>query len=113
MFTIDFEPVGRRGEFSGDQSLMDCARQLSVDLVSICGGIGSCDRCKVQVIAGKVSEPKLEEEAELSASDLEQGYRLACQTYPLSNVKLHVPPDGVADCPPTHPGRRPGCGRRA
>ena len=95
MYTIDFEPVGRRGEFSGDQSLLDCARQLSVDLVSICGGIGNCDRCKVQVIAGKVSKPTLEEEAELSASELEQGYRLACQTYPESDVKLHVPPESL------------------
>ena len=95
MFTIDFEPVGRRGEFSGDHSLLDCARQLSLDLVSICGGIGNCDRCKIQVIAGKVSKPTLEEEAELSASELEQGYRLACQTYPLSDVKLHVPPESL------------------
>ncbi len=95
MFVIDFEPIGRRGEFDGDRSLLECARQLSVDLVSICGGIGSCDRCKVQVVAGKVSKPTLEEEAELSASELEQGYRLACQTYPESDVKLHVPPESL------------------
>ncbi len=95
MYTIDFEPVGRRGEFTGDQSLLDCARQLSVDIVSLCGGIGSCDHCKVQVIAGKVSQPTLEEEAELGASALEQGYRLACQTYPESDVKLHVPPESL------------------
>jgi len=95
LYTIDFEPVGRRGQFSGDQNLLECARQLSVDLVSICGGIGSCDRCKIQVIAGKVSKPTLEEEAELGASALEQGYRLACQTYPESDVKLHVPPDSL------------------
>ena len=95
MYTIDFEPVGRRGEFAGEQSLLECARQLSVDLVSICGGIGNCDRCKVQVIAGKVSKPTLEEEAELSANELEQGYRLACQTFPLSDVKLHVPPESL------------------
>jgi len=95
LYTIDFEPVGRRGQFAGDQNLLECARQLSVDLVSICGGIGSCDHCKVQVIAGKVSKPTLEEEAELSAKDLAQGYRLACQTYPLSDVKLHVPPESL------------------
>ena len=95
MYTIDFEPVGRRGEFTGDQSLLECARQLSVDLVSLCGGVGSCDRCKVQVISGRVSKPTLEEEAELSASDLKQGYRLACQTYPESDVKLHVPPESL------------------
>jgi uncharacterized 2Fe-2S/4Fe-4S cluster protein (DUF4445 family) len=57
-FSIDFEPVGRRGEFSGDQSLLECARNLNVDLVSICGGTGSCEHCKVQVIAGKVSKPR-------------------------------------------------------
>ena len=95
MYTIDFEPVGRRGEFTGEQSLLECARQLSVDLVSICGGVGSCDRCKVQVIAGKVSKPTLEEEAELSTSELEQGYRLACQTFPKSDIKLHVPPESL------------------
>jgi len=95
VFTVDFEPVGRRGEFSGDQSLLECARKLSVDLVSICGGIGSCDHCKIQVISGKVSRPTLEEEAELGASQLEQGYRLACQTYPESDVKLHVPPESL------------------
>jgi uncharacterized 2Fe-2S/4Fe-4S cluster protein (DUF4445 family) len=95
LFNIDFEPVGRRGNFTGDQSLLDCARQLSVDLVSICGGIGNCERCKVQVISGQVSKLSLEEEASLSAKELEQGYRLACMTYPLSDVKLHVPPESL------------------
>ena len=95
MFTIDFEPVGRRGVCSGDQSLLESARQLNVDIVSICGGIGNCDRCKVQIIAGKVSKITLEEQAELSTSELEQGYRLACQAYPLSDVKLRVPPESL------------------
>ena len=82
MFNIDFQPVGRRGKCASDQSLLDCARQLSVDIVSICGGIGSCDRCKVQIIEGKVSKTTLEEQAELPAHELAQGYRLACQTFP-------------------------------
>ena len=95
MFHVDFEPVGRRGECSRDQSLLDSARQLNVDLVSICGGIGNCEHCKVQVISGKVTKPTLEEEASLTKTELEQGYRLACQTYPLSDVKLHVPPESL------------------
>ena len=95
MFNIDFEPVGRRGMCARDQSLLDSARQLNVDLISICGGIGSCERCKVQVVAGQVTKPTLEEEASLSKHELEQGYRLACQAYPLSDVKLHVPPESL------------------
>ena len=95
MFTIDFEPVGRRGECPGDQSLLESARQLNVDLVSVCGGVGSCPRCRVQIISGKVSKPTPEEEAELSAREMEQGYRLACQAYPLDDVKLHIPPKSL------------------
>jgi uncharacterized 2Fe-2S/4Fe-4S cluster protein (DUF4445 family) len=93
LFTIDFEPIGRRGEFSGELSLLECARELSVDLVSICGGGGSCERCKVQVVAGKVSPLSDAEEFALTSKELEQGYRLACMAYPLGDVKLHVPPE--------------------
>ena len=95
MFHVDFEPVGLRGACPSDQSLLDSARQLNVDLVSICGGIGNCECCKVQVISGKVTKLTLEEEACLTKAELEQGYRLACQTYPLSDVKLHVPPESL------------------
>ncbi|MGD8455184.1 MAG: ASKHA domain-containing protein [Anaerolineales bacterium] len=95
MFTVDFEPVGRRGEFNGEESLLECARQLSVDIVSLCGGVGSCEHCKVQVIEGQVSALTAEEETSLTAKEIEQGYRLACMTYPLSSVKLHVPPESL------------------
>lgn len=95
MFTIDFEPIGRRGPCPTDQSLLESARQLNVDIVSICGGVGSCGQCKVQVIAGQVTPRTSDEEAELSARELEQGYRLACQVYPLSDVKVHVPPESL------------------
>jgi uncharacterized 2Fe-2S/4Fe-4S cluster protein (DUF4445 family) len=95
VFHIDFEPVGRRGDCASDQSLLESARQLNVDLVSICGGIGNCERCKVQIIAGQVTKPTLEEEASLSKDELAQGYRLACQTFPVSDVKLHVPPESL------------------
>jgi uncharacterized 2Fe-2S/4Fe-4S cluster protein (DUF4445 family) len=95
MFKIDFEPIGRRGECAKDQSLLDCARQLNVDIVSICGGIGSCGRCKVQIISGQVSKASMDEEAEFSLRELQDGYRLACQTYLLSDIKVHVPPESL------------------
>ena len=39
---IDFEPVGLREQCPADQSLLDCVRQLGIDMVSLCGGEGSC-----------------------------------------------------------------------
>jgi uncharacterized 2Fe-2S/4Fe-4S cluster protein (DUF4445 family) len=95
LFNIDFEPIGRRSQCKSNQSLLESARELNVDLVSICGGLGSCGRCKIQVIAGQVSKRTLEEETKLSARELEQGYRLACQVYPVSDVKVLVPPESL------------------
>ena len=95
MFTVEFEPVGRRGEFSGDLSLLDCARQLNVDLVSICGGAGVCGHCRVQVISGEVSEQTEEEKSQLSERERAQNYRLACRTFPKSDVTIHVPPESL------------------
>ena len=70
MYTIDFQPVGRRGKCPSDLSLLECARRLNVDLVSLCGGVRNCGRCKVQVIAGDVSESTADEETPDRTADL-------------------------------------------
>ena len=95
LFKIDFEPVGRRGQCPEGQSIVECARNLDVDIVSICGGAGVCGRCKVQVVSGSVSERTPEEQDALTEQERKQNYRLACRTYPLSDVKIHVPPESL------------------
>jgi uncharacterized 2Fe-2S/4Fe-4S cluster protein (DUF4445 family) len=95
LFIIDFEPVGRRGKCLSDQSLLECARQLDVDIVSICGGVGTCNRCKVQVVAGEASKPTPEEYTALTDRERDQNYRLACLTYPRSNLKIHIPSESL------------------
>jgi uncharacterized 2Fe-2S/4Fe-4S cluster protein (DUF4445 family) len=95
LYQVDFEPIGRRGQCPADQSLLDCACQLGAGLVSLCGGKGTCGRCKVQVLAGCVSEPTSNERKALSRRELEDGYRLACQTYALGDCRLRVPPESL------------------
>ena len=89
---IDFEPIGRRGRCQSGQSLLDCARQLGIELVSICGGNGTCGMCKIQILAGLTSELASVEREKLSKQEIEAGYRLACQTCPLEDCRIHVPP---------------------
>ena len=90
-YTVDFQPIGRRGQCPDDESLLEAAHRLGVELVSLCGGKGTCGRCKVQVVDGEVSPPTKGEEEALSPQELKDGYRLACQTYPRSDCRLHVP----------------------
>jgi uncharacterized 2Fe-2S/4Fe-4S cluster protein (DUF4445 family) len=92
---IDFEPVGRRGECPPGSTLLDCARHLGVDLVNLCGGTGTCGRCKIQILSGEVSEPTGDEETFLTPAELALGFRLACRAVPLSSCKVRVPPESL------------------
>ena len=94
-FTIDFEPVGRRGECRKDESLLACARRLGVGVGSVCGGKGTCHACKVQVLSGTVSKPTSNELETFSRREIKRGWRLACQTYPASGCKVAVPSESM------------------
>ena len=95
LYQIDFEPIGRRGQCQDNESLLDCAHRLGVGIISLCGGKGTCHSCKVRVLSGTVSEPTSNELEVFSAQELGDGWRLACQTYPISDCKLSVPAESV------------------
>ncbi len=88
---LEFESIGRRGEVTQDKSLLDSARHLGVNIVSICGGTGTCGHCKVRILSGNVSKPSKNEETFSLNEDSVGPWRLACQTYPTGNLKIHVP----------------------
>jgi uncharacterized 2Fe-2S/4Fe-4S cluster protein (DUF4445 family) len=90
-YRIDFEPVGRRGESTAEDSLLDVARRTGVGLSGLCGGLGKCGACKVRMLEGKVSDPTPSEEEVFTAEELRKGWRLACQAHPGADCKVHVP----------------------
>ena len=92
---VDFEPFGKRETCAEGQTLMEAAQRAGVALVAFCGGAGSCGRCRVRVLEGHVSSPTSTEEKALGADALAVGYRLACQTRVLDNVKVYVPLESV------------------
>ena len=94
-FIIDFEPIGRRSSALPGETLLTAAQNTGVELVSLCGGVGACDSCKVRVASGDVGRPTLEEEAIFSEEEIGAGWRLACQVEPLGDVKVEVPPESL------------------
>jgi uncharacterized 2Fe-2S/4Fe-4S cluster protein (DUF4445 family) len=94
-FIINFQPIGRRITAETGISLLSVAQETGIALASLCGGVGVCDSCKVRLISGKLSEPTLEEQALFSDIELTSGYRLACQSYPLSDVTIDIPPESL------------------
>jgi uncharacterized 2Fe-2S/4Fe-4S cluster protein (DUF4445 family) len=51
-YQVIFMPSGRRGRIPAGQSLLEGARQLGVDIESICGGRLTCNKCKIRVETG-------------------------------------------------------------
>ena len=95
-----FTPSGRQGDFFEGRNVLDVARELGVDLDSICGGRGICGRCQVRLGSSKtiaydpakVSEPNMAELSYRGARPLEEGHRLGCQMQILDDVVIDVPP---------------------
>ena len=94
-YIVDFQPAGRRGQCQDNESLWACARRLGVGISNVCVGAGTCHSCKVRVLNGTVSEPVSGELEVFSSQELHDGWRLACQTYPLADCKLLIPPESM------------------
>lgn len=93
---VDFQPVGRRGAVAAGQTLLEAAQQMGVELLSICGGKGDCGKCRVKLLQGSASPLTEAEKGELTEQEQASGFRLACQTLPLSDLKINVPPESLS-----------------
>ena len=93
---ISFEPVGRRGPCKRGLTLLGCAQSLGVGLSAICGGRGTCGRCRVALVSGELSPPTDIERSLFTADELAAGARLACQAVPKSDCVVHVPQESLS-----------------
>ncbi len=103
---VIFTPSGRRGVFPTGTPLLEAARELGVDIDSVCGGRGLCGRCQVNCSEGDF--PKLgiaskhahlspfsvtEQQYEARKAPLQPGRRLSCQAAIRGDLLIDVPPD--------------------
>ena len=53
---VIFTPSGKRGRFAIGTPVLTAARQLGVDLDSVCGGRGICSKCQITPSYGEFSK---------------------------------------------------------
>lgn len=100
---IIFTPSGKRGRFPAGTPVLTAARQLGVDLDSVCGGRGICSKCQVtpsygefpkhgvSVAADALSEWNAVEARYDEKRGLTKGRRLGCQASIQRDVVIDVP----------------------
>lgn len=102
---VIFTPSGKRGTFPVGTPILTAARQLGVDLDSVCGGRGICSKCQIQPAYGEFSKHGVTvedhalsdwnsvEERYKSKRGMIDGRRLGCQATVQDNIVIDVPPE--------------------
>ncbi|MEP0156393.1 ASKHA domain-containing protein [Pseudophaeobacter sp.] len=102
---VIFTPSGKRGHFPVGTPVLTAARQLGVDLDSVCGGRGICSKCQITPSYGEFSKHgvTVADDALTEWNKVEQRYkdkrglidgrRLGCQAQVQGDVVIDVPPE--------------------
>jgi uncharacterized 2Fe-2S/4Fe-4S cluster protein (DUF4445 family) len=100
---IVFSPSGKRGRFPLGTPVLQAARELGVDIDSICGGRARCGRCQVEAVEGSFAKENIVSSSDhltemgeseqycLQRGRLDPGNRLSCQAKILGDVRIDVP----------------------
>jgi uncharacterized 2Fe-2S/4Fe-4S cluster protein (DUF4445 family) len=102
-YSIVFQPSGLRGKVAEGATILDAARQLGAGLESVCGGHGTCGKCKIRIEEGYYPKYRIKSSIKavinneeinarfLNPRQLKQNYRLACQTHIHGDVVVFIP----------------------
>jgi uncharacterized 2Fe-2S/4Fe-4S cluster protein (DUF4445 family) len=100
-----FMPTGKRGRFAKGTKILDAARELGVDIDSLCGGRGMCGRCQVEPQFGEFAKHGIHSRAEhvsaVGATEaryaekrgMKPGRRQSCQCSLEGDLLIDVPPE--------------------
>jgi uncharacterized 2Fe-2S/4Fe-4S cluster protein (DUF4445 family) len=102
---VVFTPSGKRGRFPVGTPVLTAARQLGVDIDSVCGGRAICGRCQIAVGEGDFAKHGITSSASHvnGRTQVEERYdrirglaaarRLSCQTRIAGDLVVDVPPE--------------------
>jgi uncharacterized 2Fe-2S/4Fe-4S cluster protein (DUF4445 family) len=74
-------------------SLLKVLQAAGFYLPAICGGRGTCGKCRIKLNAGSLP-PSPGDRAFFSEADLASGFRLACLAFPDGDIDIEIPESG-------------------
>ncbi|WP_028052139.1 ASKHA domain-containing protein [Carboxydothermus ferrireducens] len=89
-YKVLFKPDQKEVAISENTNLMEALNLAGINIKTVCGGAGTCGKCLVRVVDG---QKRVESYGKLKQEEIAQGYVLACQTYPESDLIIEIPFD--------------------
>ncbi|MDE3133126.1 MAG: 2Fe-2S iron-sulfur cluster binding domain-containing protein, partial [Acidobacteriota bacterium] len=88
---LKFLPDGAEVRVPSGTPVFDAASWNGIAIDSTCGGYGTCKKCKVRVVSGELPVGSVDPRA-FTASELDDGWRLACRAMAREDLVVEVPP---------------------
>jgi len=88
---VTFLPGDRTVEVPSGTTVLHASRAAGVAVDAPCGEQGKCGKCRVRVLRGAAAAPDAHERALLTAADLADGIRLACELPVADGLVVEVP----------------------
>ncbi|MBC8504562.1 MAG: DUF4445 domain-containing protein [Anaerolineales bacterium] len=100
-------PSGRRGQVARGKTLLEAARDLGVEIESVCGGRQKCSKCLVQIEEGEFTKhgivssvshipPPTDEELAYLEKEGIQDRRMSCASQILGDLLVTIPEESRA-----------------
>jgi uncharacterized 2Fe-2S/4Fe-4S cluster protein (DUF4445 family) len=87
-FEIKFLPSNKSAKFESGYNLRQAIIDCGIDLESSCGGVGTCGRCKVQVLSGNILSKSTKF---IDSKQKDEGFVLACKSNIYSDTVVFIP----------------------
>lgn len=91
---VTFQPQGRAVFVLPGTTILEAAGRAGLTIDTPCGGAGTCGKCRVRLTAG-APEPTDADRRALSQAEIDDGWRLACQTAIESETAVSVPENSL------------------
>lgn len=77
-------------DYKKNETILDVFKRHEIYQNAICGGRGSCGKCKVQIVAGTLEVTEADRK-KLTPEEIEKGYRLSCIAMPKQGLTIRLP----------------------
>lgn len=92
-FQIQLQRIGNdkidQIECTDTENLLEVMLRQGISYRSDCGGRGTCGKCKIRLVEGEL-EVTTSDQKTLTATEVEQGYRLSCKAHPTGDCTIEL-----------------------
>ena len=94
---IEIEPIGKRIILSKPTNGLKAIADAGISIKSVCGGKGTCGKCRIVIPNGKNNLPNEQEQNTLSPDEIKHGVRLACQQTFDKDMAIYIPASSLSE----------------